>query len=143
MRKLYLILILLVLVLPARAAYLLVPMDDTQTNHLKAYGITYWVLENQITAQWLLNYRGGSFLIPYSKSVETECVIRNVSFEVLADASCPDTGAMPMMDDESFSDFRTVDGTRILGGNVPGYETVHLAKTIIDHGTIFPLAIEF
>ena len=70
----------------AMALSLLIPMDEEQTNHLKAYGITYWVLENQITAQWLLNYRGGSFLIPYSKSVETECVIRNVSFEVLADA---------------------------------------------------------
>ncbi len=70
----------------AAALSLLIPMDETQTNHLKAYGITYWVLENEISAQWLLNYRGGSFMIPYSKAVETECVIRNVSFEVLADA---------------------------------------------------------
>lgn len=70
----------------AQASYLLIPMDETQTNHLKAYGITYWVLENQISAQWLLNYRGGSFLMQYSKSIETECIIRNVSFEVIADA---------------------------------------------------------
>lgn len=70
----------------AQASYLLIPMDGTQTNHLKAYGITYWVLENQISAQWLLNYRGGSFMVQYSKSIETECIIRNVSFEVIADA---------------------------------------------------------
>ena len=70
----------------ASALSLLVPMDEAQTNHLKAYGIAYWVLENQLSAQWLLNYRGGSFLLPYSKAIETECVIRNVSFEVLADA---------------------------------------------------------
>ena len=70
----------------ASALSLLVPMDEAQTNHLKAYGIAYWVLENQLGAQWLLNYRGGSFLLPYSKAIETECAIRNVSFEVLADA---------------------------------------------------------
>jgi len=70
----------------ANAAYLLIPMDESQSNHLKAYGITYWVLENQTNAQWLLNYRGGSFMMQYSKSIETECVIRNVSFEVIADA---------------------------------------------------------
>ena len=61
-------------------------MDESQSNHLKAYGIAHWVLENQISAQWLLNYRGGSFLIQYDKAIETECVIRNVSYEILADA---------------------------------------------------------
>ena len=68
------------------ASYLLIPMDGTQSNHLKAYGLTYWVLENQINAQWLLNYRGGSFLMQYSKTIETECIIRNVSYEVIADS---------------------------------------------------------
>lgn len=70
----------------ASASYLLIPMDEAQSNHLKAYGITYWVLESQIPAQWLLNYRGGSFMMQYSKAIETECVIRNVSYEVIADA---------------------------------------------------------
>ena len=86
LRKILTISIAVMFSAKAMALSLLIPMDEEQTNPLKAYGITYWVLENQITAQWLLNYRGGSFLIPYSKSVETECVIRNVSFEVLADA---------------------------------------------------------
>ena len=86
MKKILLITILLLGLTRAQASYLLIPMDESQTNHLKAYGITHWVLENQISAQWLLNYRGGSFLIQYDKAIETECVIRNVSYEILADA---------------------------------------------------------
>lgn len=61
-------------------------MDDVQTNHLKAYGITYRVIEREIEAYWLLNYRGGSFAFPYNKTFENECRIRNVRYEVLADA---------------------------------------------------------
>ena len=68
------------------AAYLLVPMDNRQKNHLKAYGIAYWTLDQTIEVKWLLNYRGGSFLIPYSGVVENECLIRGVSVEQLADA---------------------------------------------------------
>ena len=60
-------------------------MDDTQTNHLKAYGIAYWILENNIEVQWLLNYRGGSFLIDEYKTIVEECVIRGVSYQVIAD----------------------------------------------------------
>lgn len=86
LRKILLIIILLLELTSAQASYLLIPMDESQSNHLKAYGIAHWVLENQISAQWLLNYRGGSFLIQYDKAIETECVIRNVSYEILADA---------------------------------------------------------
>ena len=58
---------------------------DTQKNHLKAYGITYWVLSKQQKVQWLLNYRGGSFLLPDGESIRKECQIRGVDFEVLSD----------------------------------------------------------
>ncbi|HKR05938.1 MAG TPA: asparagine synthetase B [Bacteroidia bacterium] len=68
----------------ARAGYILIPMDNTQTNHLKAYGIAYWVLKNDVVMEWLLNYRGGSFLIPQSPTIEKECTIRGVSFSVIA-----------------------------------------------------------
>lgn len=61
-RATVLLLITLMAVLPLRAAYLLLPMDDSQTDHLKAYGITFWVLEQGGKADWLLNYRGGSCL---------------------------------------------------------------------------------
>ncbi len=68
-----------------QATQLLVPMDEKQTNHLKAYGIAFWTLENGLIIEWLLNYRGGSFLIPHSKLIEQELIIRGVKYEVLAD----------------------------------------------------------
>ncbi|WP_300027907.1 asparagine synthetase B [uncultured Maribacter sp.] len=68
------------------ASSILIPMDaDSQKNHLKAYGITYWVLEKQQKVQWLLNYRGGSFLLPDGESIRKECQIRGVSFEIISD----------------------------------------------------------
>jgi hypothetical protein len=60
---------------------LLLPMDLKQTDHLKAYGIAFWMLEHQGTVDWLLNYRGGSFLIDCSDAAVRECRIRGVSFE--------------------------------------------------------------
>jgi len=65
---------------------ILIPMDESQKNHLKAYGIAYWVLKNEVEIEWLLNYRGGSFLISGIKKVEEECVIRGVSFELITSA---------------------------------------------------------
>jgi len=67
------------------ATYILIPMNDGQKNHLKAYGIAYWTLQNSVEVQWLLNYRGGSFLIEFRNEIENECIIRNVSYEVIAD----------------------------------------------------------
>ncbi|MBZ0243576.1 MAG: asparagine synthetase B [Bacteroidales bacterium] len=82
-------LLLLVLLLGintvSRAAYLLIPMDETQTNHLKAYGIAFWVLEREVEISWLLNYRGGSYLLPHHPMFEKECKLRNVSYQVIAD----------------------------------------------------------
>lgn len=67
--------------------FILIPMDfETQDNHLKAYGISYWLLEKNQKVQWLLNYRGGSFLSPYSEELKRECTIRGVSFEVISDS---------------------------------------------------------
>ena len=68
------------------ASKILIPMDaDTQSNHLKAYGIVYYSLENQLSVNWLLNYRGGSFLIADSDKLRKECQIRGVDFEVISD----------------------------------------------------------
>ena len=70
-----------------KANFILLPMDETtQKNHLKAYGITYWCLDKKYKASWLLNYRGGSFLLPDAAEIRKECQIRGVSFEVLSDA---------------------------------------------------------
>ena len=61
-------------------------MDVGQGNHLKAYGIAYWALEQKVDVDWLLNFRGGSFAIKYLAPIEEECLIRGVSYEVIADA---------------------------------------------------------
>lgn len=76
---------------------ILLPMDETsQVNHLKAYGITYWALDRSYKANWLLNYRGGSFLLPDTEEIRRECKIRGVSYEILSDAE-----ANSIMDDIS------------------------------------------
>jgi hypothetical protein len=71
----------------SRASFILLPMDDvTQKNHLKAYGITYWAIDKAYKASWLLNYRGGSFLLADAPEIRKECQIRGVSFEAISDA---------------------------------------------------------
>ena len=65
---------------------LLIPMDESQQNHIKSYGIAYWVLEQKLPIEWLLNYRGGSFLMDNIPSIQKKCTERGVSFQVIADA---------------------------------------------------------
>ena len=65
---------------------LLIPMDESQQNHIKSYGIAYWVLEQKLSIEWLLNYRGGSFLMENIPSIQKKCTERGVSFQVIADA---------------------------------------------------------
>jgi len=67
-----------------RASYILIPMDESQRNHLKAYGITYWVLDAGVEAYWLLNYKGGSFAFEANELFEKECKTRDVSFLVIS-----------------------------------------------------------
>ncbi|MEC7618689.1 MAG: asparagine synthetase B [Bacteroidota bacterium] len=69
------------------ATRILIPMDEEgQRNHLKAYGIAYWILQNEIEVEWLLNYRGGSFLVTNYNSIQEECTIRGVTYELITDA---------------------------------------------------------
>ena len=81
-----LVVIFLLITHSVSASFILIPMDDiTQTNHLKAYGITYWSLEQGNTAKWLLNYEGGSFLLEDNEATRNECKIRGVTFHVISD----------------------------------------------------------
>lgn len=87
MKKIIALTVFLFMSVSAFASYILIPMDaEGQKNHLKAYGITYWTLEKQQKVKWLLNYRGGSFLLPDFEEIQRECQIRGVSFEVLSDS---------------------------------------------------------
>jgi hypothetical protein len=85
-KKLYILLLILLVSVTGHASMILLPMDETtQQNHLKAYGMTYWALDRSYKVSWLLNYRGGSFLMPDTEDVRRECTIRGVSYEVLSD----------------------------------------------------------
>ncbi len=86
MKKFSFLLLLVTLTISVSANSILIPMDDAQRNHLKAYGVAYFVLEQGAPVDWLLNYRGGSFLIEYSPSVQSECTVRGISFELITSA---------------------------------------------------------
>lgn len=75
------------LFLSVKANYILIPMDEGQSNHLKAYGLSYWVLSKDISMDWLLNYRGGSFLVDSKQTIINELIIRGVSYEIISDAN--------------------------------------------------------
>ncbi len=85
MKKFVLFLALIACSFQSRASQILVPMDESQANHLKAYGFAYYLLENEIVIDWLLNYRGGSFLTPHLTSIEEELLLRGVTYQVIAD----------------------------------------------------------
>lgn len=87
MRKITVILFLVFVSIAAQAAKILIPMDDvSQKNHLKAYGVAYFVLTKNQKIDWLLNYKGGSFVFDQYLELENECKIRDVSYEVIPDA---------------------------------------------------------
>lgn len=81
------VLLLVLLPILGRSNSILIPMDETQRSHLKAYGIAFYVLQHDISLDWLLNYRGGSFLVPYSNDIQQECLVRGVSHEIISDAA--------------------------------------------------------
>lgn len=80
-------LVLLLFLLPQliNASFILIPMEnEIQSNHLKAYGITYWSLQQGNKVKWLLNYKGGSFLLENTKKTEQECKIRGVTYNIIS-----------------------------------------------------------
>lgn len=83
--KYLLVCVFLLTGLVGKSNYLLMPMDEVQKNHLKSYGIAFWILTADVDIEWLLNYRGGSFLVAFSKTIEEECVIRGVTYEIISD----------------------------------------------------------
>ena len=81
--------LLLALVLPtlaARANHIFIPMDNTQKEHLKAYGLCYWALSKQVEIDWLLNYRGGSFACEAQLAIENELNVRGITFQTISEA---------------------------------------------------------
>ena len=85
LKNIILSLLLVIFSYTAFSSYIFIPMDLTQKNHLKAYGIAYFAVSKGIDVSWLLNYQGGSFMLQYNSTIEDECVIRDVSYQVIAD----------------------------------------------------------
>lgn len=117
MRHLALSLILLASVLSGQGK-ILIPMDLTQTDHLKAYGVAFWVLSKDGQVDWLLNYRGGAFLIEGSETLARECRIRRVSFEELTAGSAAQTIA-DVLREESNSDVIRLEKAPAIAVYVP------------------------
>lgn len=84
--RFFLLVGLILLSFNGRSSQLLIPMDEKQSNCLKSYGVAYWVLKHDVVIEWLLNYRGGSFLLPHLPSIEEQLVIRGITYEVIPDA---------------------------------------------------------
>jgi hypothetical protein len=84
LKKLKKILFILIIAVSLRAGDVLVPMDYSQTDHLKAYGLTYWAIENGAEVEWLLNYRGGSFKIEGYENVISQALLRGVYYEEIS-----------------------------------------------------------
>ncbi len=71
---------------PAVAQRLLIPMDLQQTDHLKAYGLAFWILEREVPVEWLLNYRGGAFAVDSIDLIAREARIRGVTYQQIDEA---------------------------------------------------------
>ena len=84
-KRIFLIIFLFIISTTVYASYILIPMNQDQTNHLKAYGIAYFSIEKGIIVNWLLNYEGGSFMLKYNQAIEQECIVRGVSYNIIAD----------------------------------------------------------
>ncbi|MBP1646486.1 MAG: asparagine synthetase [Bacteroidetes bacterium] len=85
MKKTLFLIIALLFSTYAFSLHILIPMDETQKNHLKAYGVAYWVLAQDVEVSWLLNYRGGAFLIKHDDKIERQCKLRGVTYNNIAD----------------------------------------------------------
>jgi hypothetical protein len=86
LKRLALLLLVLAPTLPAFANHIFIPMDNSQKEHLKAYGLCYWALSKQIEVDWLLNYKGGSFALEAQPSVESELAVRGITFHTISEA---------------------------------------------------------
>jgi len=92
---------------------ILIPMDLKQTDHLKSYGVAFWVLEHNEQVDWLLNYRGGSFMCDYSEVIVRECLVRGVLFEPLAAAEASSIYAEVQRDDNNMDVVRLEKAPKI------------------------------
>ena len=109
---------------------LLIPMDLQQTDHLKAYGIAYWTLTKNIEVDWLLNYRGGSFLIDANPLIATECRVRGVGFEELSGTQAAQIYAEVQREDNNMDVVRLEKAPKVAVYVPPGFQPWDDAVTL-------------
>lgn len=129
-RSLSLVVVLGMMVCSAVAQKMLIPMDLSQTDHLKAYGITYWVLTKDMPVDWLLNYRGGSFMLDATTEIKAECRIRGVLFEELDGASAASIYADVQRENVNMEVVRLEKAPRIAVYVPPGFRPWDDAVTL-------------
>ncbi|MBI1933232.1 MAG: asparagine synthetase B [Ignavibacteriales bacterium] len=110
---------------------ILIPMDLTQTDHLKAYGITFNALKKNLKADWLLNYKGGSFVIDYSENIILDCQIRNVKYEVLDNSTAVDIYSFVQSEDQNMDVVRLEKAPEIAVYVPPGFQPWDDAVTLV------------
>lgn len=128
------IVVLLVIATPVRTmaqGKILISMDLTQTDHLKAYGVAYWTLAKGQTVDWLLNYHGGSFMTDYSESIAAECRIRGVSFEQIDGASAAQIYAEVQNEGNNMDVVRLEKQPRVAVYVPPGFKPWDDAVTLV------------
>ena len=129
MRYLILNIFLIVSVLFAQNK-ILIYMDLQQTDHLKAYGITYYALTDGETADWLLNYRGGSFLLDYSDKLAATCRIKGVAFDVISGDKAIEILSFVQREDENMDVMRLEKAPKIAVYVPPGFRPWDDAVTL-------------
>jgi hypothetical protein len=109
---------------------LLIPMDLDQTDHLKAYGITFWALQHSIAVDWLLNYKGGSFMADYSDLMAAECRIRGVLFQTLDQSAANSIYALVQSDQKNMDVVKLEKAPKIAVYVPPGFQPWDDAVTL-------------
>ncbi len=129
MIKLFITLFLFAYTLFAQAK-LLIYMDLSQTDHLKAYGITFNALKDGTTADWLLNYRSGSFLLDYSEQLAVKCRIKGVAFQPLSNQEAVQIYSLVQSEDQNMEVVRLEKAPKIAVYIPPGFQPWDDAVTL-------------
>lgn len=110
---------------------ILIFMDLEQTDHLKAYGVTFHALQKEVKADWLLNYRGGSFLLDYSDQIANECRLENVSFSALSISEAAQIYSEVQSDENNMDVIRLEKAPKVAVYAPPGFQPWDDAVTLV------------
>jgi hypothetical protein len=133
MRPIFITLLLLLSPLSLVAQKIFVPMDKTQTDHLKAYGVAYWCLQKNLPVEWLLNYHGGSFMMDATQSLAAELNVRGVKYESVSESDAQRILAVIAGDESNMASVKLEKAPKIVvyvpPTNLPWDDAVTLALT--------------